>query len=284
MAKKNSNKNYRLTVYDDETLKELMTLRLTKYNLITYGGIFMLIIMVITFFILIYSPLKIFLPMRSSTGIETEIIGNSLKIDSIEEKIRTEQKYLNQIKNILQGKIPVDTFKSNEIFEGNPTKSQELGFQASEIDSIVKIGIDKDENKEFSKIRTKNASANLKNLHFVVPLRGSISDEFNIKSGHLGIDITPGTDDAILAVLPGTIILSTWSLETGYIIGIQHDNNIVSFYKHNSVLLKKTGDRVTAGESIAIVGNSGEMTTGPHLHFELWINGVPMDPRNYITF
>jgi len=121
-------------------------------------------------------------------------------------------------------------------------------------------------------------------LHFIVPLKGIVSNEFNHEKSHFGIDIVPGNDETVLATLSGTVILSTWSVETGYIIAIQHNWNLVSFYKHNSVLLKKVGDRVKTGESIAIVGNSGEQTTGPHLHFEIWHNGTPTNPRDYIIF
>ena len=115
----------------------------------------------------------------------------------------------------------------------------------------------------------KEIKETLKNLHFIVPLKGIISNEFDSKKSHFGIDIVPGNDETVLATLSGTVILSTWSVETGYIIGIQHNWNLISFYKHNSVLLKKVGDRVKSGESVAIVGNSGEQTSGKHLHFEL---------------
>ena len=152
------------------------------------------------------------------------------------------------------------------------------------MDSVVRAQIEEVENENLSKIKNLNSSTNLKNLHFVIPLKGMITNEFDTKNNHFGIDIVGGKGDAVLATLPGTVILSTWSLETGYLVQIQHDNNLISVYKHNSVLLKKSGDRVVAGESIAIVGNSGENTTGPHLHFELWYNGNPVNPRDYITF
>ena len=287
MAKKKiniSNPKYRVTVLNDDSLEELKTVRLTKFNVFTYGGIAVFIIAVFIIFLLIYTPLNVLVPKHSSSGVQSEIVANSLKIDTLEEKIATEKKYLSRIKNILQGKTPVDTFKAEEIFEEKGVKSQELNFNTSELDSILRKQIEEAENQSLSKIENVNTSANLKNLHFVVPLKGMVSDEFDIKIGHLGIDIVPGTGDAVLATLPGTVVLAAWSLETGYVIEIQHDNDLISFYKHNSVLLKKSGDRVVAGESIAIVGNSGEETTGPHLHFELWIDGTPVNPRDYITF
>ncbi len=234
--------------------------------------------------IFIFTPLNLLIPTRVGVGVQKDIIANSLLIDSIENEIQSGKKYVNQIRNILQGKAPQDKFVENKQFVDKKGNREELNFQVSELDSILKAQIEQTEREALPNIKNVNTSANLANLHFVVPLKGMVSAEFDIKSGHLGIDIVPGTDETILATLPGTVVIATWSIETGYVVEIQHDNNLISFYKHNSVLLKKVGDRVVAGESIAIVGNSGEETTGPHLHFELWFNGSPVNPRDYITF
>jgi murein DD-endopeptidase MepM/ murein hydrolase activator NlpD len=119
---------------------------------------------------------------------------------------------------------------------------------------------------------------------FFTPLKGIITSEFNPAQGHYGIDIVSKQNEAVKSVLDGTVIFSNWTLETGYVMSVQHSQNIVSIYKHNSVLLKKTGEYVRAGEPIAIVGETGEQITGPHLHFELWNDGRPVNPKDYITF
>jgi murein DD-endopeptidase MepM/ murein hydrolase activator NlpD len=119
---------------------------------------------------------------------------------------------------------------------------------------------------------------------FFVPLKGVITNEFNISQGHFGVDIVSRQNEAIKAVLDGTVILSNWTIETGFTIAIQHQENIISVYKHNSALLKKVGEFVKAGDPIAIVGQTGELTSGPHLHFELWYDGNPVNPKEYITF
>ena len=121
-------------------------------------------------------------------------------------------------------------------------------------------------------------------VFFYVPVTGIITNPFNAENEHYGVDIVAPADEPILASLKGTVILSTWTLGTGNIIQIQHENDIITVYKHNSMLLKKSGDFVKAGEPIAVIGNSGELSTGPHLHFELWYKGIPVNPEKYIKF
>ena len=121
-------------------------------------------------------------------------------------------------------------------------------------------------------------------LHFYCPLRGAVTNRFDASGNHYGVDIVSNLNEPILSILDGTVVFSGWTLEAGYIIGIQHRNNLISIYKHNSQLLKEMGNRVRAGEAIAIIGNTGEYTTGPHLHFELWHNGKPLNPNDYIVF
>ena len=122
------------------------------------------------------------------------------------------------------------------------------------------------------------------NIAFYAPLKGLISDSFNLQNEHFGVDVLAAENKAIKASLGGTVVFSDWTSETGYSIAIQHDNNLISFYKHNSVLLKKTGELVKAGDVIAIIGNSGEFSSGPHLHFEMWHKGKAIDPEHHILF
>ncbi|HPV57186.1 MAG TPA: M23 family metallopeptidase, partial [Tenuifilaceae bacterium] len=123
-----------------------------------------------------------------------------------------------------------------------------------------------------------------KTIYFIPPVKGVVTNGYNPMVYHYGIDLVAAPNEVVLSIAKGTIILSNWTLETGYTLSIQHDNNFISVYKHNSKLLKRQGDRVDAGEAIAIIGNSGELTTGPHLHFELWQNGHSVDPAKFINF
>jgi murein DD-endopeptidase MepM/ murein hydrolase activator NlpD len=121
-------------------------------------------------------------------------------------------------------------------------------------------------------------------VFFFPPLRGIVTTTFDRSEGHYGIDVVTKADAAVKSCLDGTVTLASWTTDAGHVIQVQHRYNLVSLYKHNSTLLRKVGDRVKAGEAIAIVGNSGELTTGPHLHFELWLNGEPVDPQAYMVF
>jgi murein DD-endopeptidase MepM/ murein hydrolase activator NlpD len=280
---KNRKRILRLTFSDDQTLEEVRHFRLTKGLLFTViGGIF-LIIIILVFLLLVLTPLNMLIPERASLGMKNKIIEQSLMIDSIENRILSEEKYLTELKNILDGNIKTDSFSTEKLYNDTTLKINMSDFESTDLDSIIRAELEEAETGQIN-MTDSEIKDNLKNLHFIVPLKGIVSNEFNIEKSHLGIDIVPGNDETVLATLSGTVILSTWSVETGYIIAIQHNWNLISFYKHNSVILKKVGDRVKTGESIAIVGNSGEQTTGPHLHFEMWHNGTPVNPRDYITF
>ena len=154
---------------------------------------------------------------------------------------------------------------------------------ASKRDSIFRESIERED--RFNILSEKsNSPQNLRNIAFYTPIKGMITDRFDIQKEHYGIDIVAPENEAIKASLPGTVILSSWTTETGYTIAVQHENNLISFYKHNSVLLKKIGEVVKAGDVIAIIGNSGELSTGPHLHFELWHQGKAINPEHHILF
>ena len=280
---KKKNRKLRLTIFDDHSFEEVKSIRLSKGVIFSIIGGAVLIITILLFFLLVYTPLNMFIPPKASLGIKNKVIEHSLMIDSLERKILSEEKYLSQLKNILEGNIPTDTFSIQKIYKDTSLTISKSDFESSDLDSIIRAEL-KESDEGGLNVINSNIKENLKNLHFIVPLKGIVSNEFNREKSHLGIDIVPGNNETVLATLSGTVIISTWSVETGYIIGIQHNWNLISFYKHNSVLLKKVGDRVKTGESIALVGNSGEQTTGTHLHFELWHNGTPTNPRDYITF
>lgn len=278
-------KKFRFTIFDENTLHEIASFKLSRNLIFSSVGLFVILVAVLMALLFIYTPLNMLIPAQTNSREKKETLNNSFRIDSLNEKISDQKKYLSQIKNIMQGNIPKDTFNETEVFaDTSNAGNRKYEFKTSELDSILRAQIEKSEKENLTTIENVNTSSNLKNIHFVVPIKGIVTNEFNLKAGHRGIDIAAGTDKAVLATLAGTVIVADWSLETGYILAIQHDNNLISFYKHNAVLLKKIGDRVQAGESVAITGNSGEKTTGPHLHFELWYKGSPVNPRNFITF
>jgi murein DD-endopeptidase MepM/ murein hydrolase activator NlpD len=281
--KKKKKRKLRLSIFDDHTFEEVKSLKFSKPVMFSLFGLSIFIVFVIVFLLLAYTPLNSLIPSKVNLDAKNSVIESSLKIDSLESRIMSEAIYLYQIKNIIQGKVSIDSFNVNNLYNDTNVIINQSEFSASNLDSIIRAELEENQTGVID-IQNKEIKETLKNLHFIVPLKGIITNEFNDSKSHFGIDIAPGKDETVLATLSGTVILSTWSIETGYVLGIQHNLNLISFYKHNSVLLKKVGDRVKSGESIAIVGNSGEQTSGTHLHFELWHNGRATNPRDYITF
>jgi murein DD-endopeptidase MepM/ murein hydrolase activator NlpD len=280
---KNKKRKFRLSIFDDHTYEELRSLRLSKPLVFSLAGGAILLFAVLIFLLIAYTPLNRLVPERYDYEIKNKAIKSSLIIDSLEKIIKSEDIYLSNLKSIIEGKLPNDSFNVNSLYNDTSVTVSFSEFENSKLDSLIKAELDATNAGSLEKDNVK-IKETLANLHFVIPLKGTVSNEFKSEKSHYGIDIVPGNDETVLSTLSGTVIFSGWSVETGYTIGIQHNWNLVSFYKHNSVLLKKTGDRVKTGEPIAMVGNSGEQTTGTHLHFELWFNGTPTNPRDYITF
>ena len=201
----------------------------------------------------------------------------SLKSDSLESLMLNRAVYLENINNILSGNELITPTESNSsAFE----KEDKIIFEKSKADSLLRLLV---EAEDKSSIYVKSVSNN-NYLTFFTPLSGLISDTYNSKIKHFGVDLVAKDKSRISSVLDGTVLISHWTSETGYVIAIQHKNDYVSLYKHNSLLLKEAGDFVNAGDHIAVIGNSGELSSGPHLHFELWHKGTPVNPEDYISF
>ena len=191
------------------------------------------------------------------------------------QQLAIQQNYLDAVKRIING--DVDT--ANPVLPPAPAEGQKLNLEKSKEDSLFRLQVEAEE--RFTIPTNDNAPVV---EAFFIPLRGMVSDEYNPTKNHFGIDITGRENEPVKACLDGTVLLADWSPEMGHMLMIQHRNNFISVYKHNSAVLKKAGDLVRAGEVVAIVGNSGELSTGPHLHFELWQNGSAVNPRNFISF
>ncbi len=271
---------YRLIVYNDNTFEEVWYLRLSRLNLIVLLGISFFTFVTLLIVLIAFTPIRELIPGYPSGEMRRDMIINNIKIDSLEYEMSIREQYYYNLKAIINGEEPQDVMNTND----STIRYNEIEFTKSAYDSILRQQIEKEE--QFNLILTEeiNSPIDFSRTHFFVPLKGIVTNPFNIEKNHFGIDIVSAPNKVVSAVLPGTVTLANWTLETGYVIQIQHDNNILSVYKHNSVLLKKAGNFVKAGEAIAIVGNSGELTTGPHLHFELWHNGKPLNPEDYILF
>jgi murein DD-endopeptidase MepM/ murein hydrolase activator NlpD len=273
---------YRLIIYNDNTFEEVGYIRLKGFNLLWIMGALGTTLVVLTVILISYTSVRELLPDYPSSKLHRIVVMNALKLDSLEHEIEIRDKYFATLNNIISGKNTSEDITSNI----DTIRSKNIKFSKSNNDSAFRKQIEREEqfNLNYAANPKQQSSANLSQIHFFTPLRGVITNTFNPVINHYGVDIVAGPNEVIKAVLEGTVIISSWTLETGYIIEVQHDNNLVSVYKHNAEVFKKVGSHVEAGEAIAIVGNSGELTTGPHLHFELWYNGNPINPEDYIVF
>lgn len=290
MAKKNDNKKsrflrklmhkYRMVVLNEDTFEEVGFVRLSRLNILAIGGFILILVIAIVYVVIAYTPIKEVIPGYPDAMMSHHIRQNAMKLDSIERELAMRDQYFQNINRIVNGELPENYMNDTTTISGQ----DEIDFTRSENDSILREQVEAEEQFRLSVIEKTSNGKNLHELHFFTPVKGLISGAFNPLENHYGVDLVAGPNEVVKSTLDGTIILAAWTLETGYVIQIQHDNNLMSVYKHNAVLFKSQGQMVSAGDAIAVVGNSGELSTGPHLHFELWHNGVPLDPVKYIVF
>ncbi len=272
---------YRLVFFNDNTFEEVWHLRLSLFNVLSVIGTISIFMTTLVIVLIAFTPLREFIPGYPSKDMRREIILNALKLDSLANSIRIKDQYIENMNAIILGKGPAF---SDSSAQAPGLSDKNISFTKSPADSVFRKQIEKQEQFNFSTKSNKKSEGNISDMHFFTPVKGLISDEFNSQKNHFGIDIVANPNEVVKATLNGVVILSTWTVETGNVIQIQHDNNIISVYKHCASLLKKVGDNVKTGDAIAIIGNSGELSTGPHLHFEIWHNGKPINPKDYIVF
>lgn len=271
------NKTFRLVVINDETLEEEGFLKLSRSNIIILASVLLVSAFVISFCIIVYSPLNKHLPGKSSELVQKELVTLALKSDSLASALSISSLYLSNIESIIKGDSINFEYLDDSL---NKTDNSEINFLKSKEDSLLRIRVEREDQSSIN----LNSQRKIKQFLFFPPIKGFISDSFNLKTNHYGIDLVAKTGTKIKSIGEGTVVVSDWNPQTGYVLAIQHSENFISFYKHCSVLLKNAGDIITTGENIAIIGNSGELSSGPHLHFELWKSGIPIDPSLYISF
>jgi murein DD-endopeptidase MepM/ murein hydrolase activator NlpD len=271
---------YRLSIYRDETFEELLNLKLTKLNVLALVSVLTFIFLVIVISIIAYTPARELIPGYPDDKTVRNIRLNAHRLDSLELEMKKRDAYFENIRRIIAGEEPEQFNNPRDTV----VKKSSVTFQRSAEDSMLRSMTESDKPYTLLVDDQRKIKTSLSNVLFFSPVKGMITSSFKPSEDHYGTDVVAAPNEVVKAVLGGTVIMATWTLETGNVIQIQHENDLVSIYKHNAELLKGVGERVTAGEPIAIVGNSGELTSGPHLHFELWHNGTPLDPENYVTF
>jgi murein DD-endopeptidase MepM/ murein hydrolase activator NlpD len=270
---------YRIVVFNDLNLHIIKQAKFTARTLVmTLVAAVILIIIGVTVLIA-FTPLREYIPGYTTGKMHQTLINNVLVVDSLEQEIHRRDKYFNDFRAILSGQTPADT-----AFKKIPAvKPDQVNFRKYNSDSLFKDELAQ-EQFNVSDNNPSSQRGGVAGLLFFPPLNGMVSSKQDIGIGHFGVDLVGKVDSRISAALDGTVILAEWTMETGYVIEIQHDHNLVTVYKHNAELLKRQGDKVRAGETIAIMGNTGKETTGPHLHFEMWMNGISLNPEEYIKF
>ncbi len=282
---------YRLVIMQDDTFEERLSFRLSRLNVFALISFIALLLISSTIYLIAYTPLKQYIPGYSNVEIREELYEHIKRTDSLERVVTAREVYLESIRNILQGNT--DFLRDTGAVFPDPEGGsgyRDIEFSRSREDSLLRQEIQELErysliyyDQDGQRPMHHNPSS-IGNFFFFTPMHGRITNGFNPDADHYGVDIAGKENETVKATLDGRVIFANWTSQTGYVIALMHQRNLVSVYKHNSALLKQQGENVKAGDPIAISGNTGSLTTGPHLHFELWHNGNPLNPREYINF
>lgn len=269
---------YKLTITNENTLEEVVGLHVSKLNGVSVLLSAVTVIFLISASIIVFTPLRNYLPGYMNSEVRAQVVSNSLRADSLQEVVARQNLYIMNIQDIFSGAVKTDTIQNIDSL--TVLRSDSL-MERTRREEEFRKNYEDSERYNLTAANQRNAVAG---WSFYRPTRGILSAHFQPEAGHYGVDIAANPNESILATLDGTVILSTYTAETGYVIQLQHGQEFVSVYKHCGSLLKKEGDTVKGGEAIALVGNTGEKTTGPHLHFELWHKGRAIDPLKHIVF
>ncbi len=277
---------YRLVVRNEESLEEVASYKLTLMNVYIAISSLVVVVAVGVVVVIAYTPMKRMIPGFNGAD-SAELISIYKDLDSLEQLARQQERYNEGIRRLLVGEVEYATEAPPEkqVSENVPEEPIKRVEEDEQLRQEVEMEMIRNVtgNQSNTPVNVAPHDAAMEQMYFTPPISGSISLKFDA-GDHIGVDIIAPKNTPIKAALDGWVIASDWTMETGNTIAIQHTNNIVTFYKHNSALLKKVGDFVRGGEAIAIIGNTGELTDGPHLHFELWHRGKPINPEDFVNF
>jgi murein DD-endopeptidase MepM/ murein hydrolase activator NlpD len=279
--------NYRLVIMNHETFEELGSYKLSLLNVYVTICVSVVLLTILVGSLIVFTPLRTYVPGYGDASKQKELMRLNQELDDLQKLVNAQQIYNDNIRRILVGE-EIQTAEDIEQTALTPIDS------LIEVDPIIEDEMLRKEvamDEQILERELLSKSANyvskelpLEQLFFVPPITGLISSGFDRKNKHYGTDVIAPKNTPVKSIMDGYVFVSDWTLETGNTIGIQHSNNLISFYKHNSALLKQVGSFVKAGEAIAIIGNTGELSDGPHLHFEIWHKGKPVDASEYIIF
>ena len=270
---------YLVMIINEETFEEQTQIRISRLKMILLSLLFLGFFTGIILSIISYTPLKEFIPGYDSSELRKKAVQNLFLTDSLITLYNQNIMYLNSVKKVLTEDI---SFEESNISEGEiKSQSQSSPFVTLPIleDSLLRAFVSQQD--KYSPILNNEFKLN---TFLFPPVKGTISQPFDINSSHYAADIAVEENTPVKAIADGTVVFSEWTAQTGFVIILEHNFGLLSVYKHNFSLNKNQGDEVVGGEVIATVGNTGEYSTGFHLHFELWVDGYPMNPENFFNF
>ena len=235
--------------------------------------------MLFTILLIAYTPLREYIPGYSSAKLKKEASILNYKTDSLVQELELNKRYYASIRKVLTGDVVTVDFNRDSIIAAAKNDIDILQVTTSREDSILREKVEKED-----KYNLFESAGDKSNYVLFPPVNGTISEGYNIEEKHFAVDVVVASNTPVKATADGTVIFAEWTVETGYVVIIEHNQELISVYKHNSAITKSQGDLVKSGEVIAMSGNTGELSTGPHLHFELWSKGYPVNPTNFIQF
>lgn len=270
---------YRLVVLNDDTFEEKLSFNLTRLNVFVVVTVAVIILIALTTVLIAFTGLREYIPGYSSTELKQRAVTLAYKTDSLQNVVEMNNQYINSIRRVLTGDVKSVEFNRDSLLESQRSEPEDIDLAPSKEDSLLREMVVQEDKYNFLETATSRA-----NYALFPPLKGPVSEGYNIKDRHFGIDIVAAHNAPVKSVADGTVIFAAWTSQTGNVIIVEHSYGLLSVYKHNASLTKEQGERVKKGEVIATAGSTGEFSTGPHLHFELWSEGQPVNPTDFIDF
>lgn len=270
---------YRLVILNEDTFEERISFKINRLYLFILIALSALVIVGLTSALIVYTPLKSYIPGYTTTDFKTAATKLNLKIDSLQNVVQTKNFYYDNIKKVLKGEMDSIYFDEASIQNNQVVSISQEELKPGKSDSLLRAEVEQED-----KFNVLEQAIFEGNFSLFLPVEGVVSESFNANEKHYAVDIATDKNEPVKSTADGRVIFAEWTAETGFVVIIEHQFSLISVYKHNASLLKAQGDFVREGEVIALTGNTGSLSTGTHLHFELWLDGNPVDPQEFINF
>lgn len=270
---------YRLVILNENTFEERISFQVNRLNVILIVAFLGIVLIGLTSILIAFTPLREYIPGYSSTALRKQATALAYQVDSLAIKMSKNDQYINSIRAVLQGQDTTAAKDSNAVEAIVRVEPEDVDFSPSEADVELRKEVEQED-----KYNLMEEAVYRSDFSLYSPVKGILTSVYDAPNKHFAVDVATEKDEPIKATADGTVIFAEWSVETGYVIIIEHQFGLISVYKHNESILTKQGDLVKAGQVIAIAGDTGELSSGTHLHFELWIDGNSIDPTEFISF